>query len=417
MTAATETIRDVEILKVGSWASALSGRVPITADDLAAMVAASADPEVDHAPLKIGHIDPRFDGEPALGWLTNVRQVGGTLLADITDVPAKLAATVKAAFRRRSAEIAWGVKTPSGKTYRAALSGLALLGVTPPAIKGLADVLTRYSASTLETTGAAAVVTIEGVTDPCTAERIAAALSGVAGYAAALDGDPAQVRVLAALDLLSATSGSVGQGGPDHGPRDPQPQGGAMTDEKIRELFGLAADAPITDKMRTVATEREAADKAKSDADAAAAKAATDQAAADQKAAADKAKADAEAAAKAAGTLTTIDAAALADLQAKAAAGESARKELDGQERDRELTAALSAGRIAPASLAQWRAQWDANKTGTKALLASLPVAFSTVTTELGSSGDISALSGGDDKAWDEFSRSLGPDFAPPKGA
>lgn len=410
------TLHDVEILKVGNWASALSGRVPVTDADIADMVAAAQDPEVDHAPLKIGHIDPRFDGEPALGWLANVRAVGGTLLADITDVPAKLAATVQAAFRRRSAEIAWAVKTPSGKTYRAALSGLALLGVTPPAVKGLADIMSRYSAPPSESVGA--VVTIDGDTDT-KAVAMAAALSGVAGFAAALDGDPSQTRALAALELLSATSASIGRPPSDHGDRDPHPpQGGAMTDEQIRTLFGLAADAPITDQMRTVATERDAAAKTKADADKAAADAAKAKADADAKAVADKAKADAEAAAKAAGTLTTIDAAALADLQAKAAAGESARAELDTQERERELAAALSGGRIAPASMEQWRAQWDANKTGTKALLASLPAAFSTVITELGSSGDTSALSGGaDDTKWDDFLGSLGPDFVPKKGS
>lgn len=139
------TIPDVELVRAGNWASALSGRVQITTDDLDAMVAAGQDAEVDMAPLKLGHVDPRFDGEPAMGWVRNVRRVGDRLLADLTDVPAKLAATVQHAYPRRSVEIAWGVKTPGGRRHRAALCGLALLGVTPPAIKGLADIVSYYS--------------------------------------------------------------------------------------------------------------------------------------------------------------------------------------------------------------------------------------------------------------------------------
>lgn len=49
-----------------------------------------------------------------------------------------------AAYRRRSVEINWNVRTPSGSEYRAALVGLALLGEEAPAVKGLADVLALY---------------------------------------------------------------------------------------------------------------------------------------------------------------------------------------------------------------------------------------------------------------------------------
>jgi hypothetical protein len=38
-----------------------------------------------------------------------------------------------------------GVTTPSGKKYRAALTGLALLGAKAPAVKGLADILEFYA--------------------------------------------------------------------------------------------------------------------------------------------------------------------------------------------------------------------------------------------------------------------------------
>jgi hypothetical protein len=139
------TIPGVELCRVGNWASALSGRVSMTGSDLDAMVAASRDAEVDQVAVRIGHVDPRFDGEPALGWVANVRRAGDVLLGDLVDVPERMAELARSAFRRRSAEIAWGVRTPGGRQYKAALSGLALLGVTAPAVKGLADVLTHYS--------------------------------------------------------------------------------------------------------------------------------------------------------------------------------------------------------------------------------------------------------------------------------
>lgn len=389
----TVTLEGVEIVRAGAWASQLSGRVPISTEDLDAMVQAASDPEIDHAPLRIGHVDPRFDGEPALGWLTNVRRVGDRVVADITDVPAKLADVVRSAFRRRSAEIMWGVKTPSGRRYKAALSGLALLGLTPPAVKGLADVLSRYSGPTNQAESTGVAVTIDDIDDPNAAES---------------------------LSLLTEQLASRDRNRPplpDHGANGPAPRGDrTVNDEQIRALLGLAADAPITDQMRAVAAQHKPADPA-ADAAAAQAKADVDAKAAADKAAAD-AKAEADRVAAAAGALTTtIDSAALQLLQQQAADGAQALKQLYDADRERDLANALSGGQIAPASVAQWRAMWDTNKEQTKTLLAGLPVVYSTVTTVMGSSADSSVnLSGTvDDAAWDGFMESLGSEFAPPR--
>ena len=137
---ATVNIPGVELVKAGKWNSA-RGEVTITPADLAAMVTESRDPDVDAAPLKLGHVDPRFDGEPALGWVRNLRLStdGGTLIGDLTEVPASLADVLGSAYPRRSVEVAWGL--PGKKGARGAvLTGLALLGVTSPAVKGLQDV-------------------------------------------------------------------------------------------------------------------------------------------------------------------------------------------------------------------------------------------------------------------------------------
>lgn len=142
------SVKDVPLVRVGTW-GASTGAVSITQSDLAAIVEAHNSHELDLAVIKKGHLDPRhenptWDGDPAYGQVDNLRlsEDGQTLLGDYTRVPSDLAESLPSAYPHRSVEIAWGVKLkdPAGKvrkTFRAALSGLALLGRTPPAVKGL----------------------------------------------------------------------------------------------------------------------------------------------------------------------------------------------------------------------------------------------------------------------------------------
>lgn len=368
------TIPDVEILKVGNWHSGLSGRVPVTDDDIDAMLEAARDPEIDAGPLKIGHIDPRFDGEPALGWLSNLRKrADGTLLADIVDAPAKMETLIRSAFRRRSAEIAWGVRTPSGRTYKAALAGLALLGVTPPAVKGLADVVSRYSAPAADAVDR--VVIVDG-DDGELAELHAAAIS-------------AQAAFEARAAFLSA--GSANGDGPnlDH-PTDGQNTGGLVTDDQVREALGLPAEVPVTDQLRQLAERAQTPAPAQPAQPAPAQPAETAPAAPAQPAAAQTDTAPATeppAGGQLSAPTVAVDSAALAALQADAQAGREAKRILDEQERERELAAALSGGKIAPANLELWRAAWNGDKAQTRALLAGLPQVFTTVDTQAALSG------------------------------
>ena len=149
---ATVTVPDVELVSAGTW-DASTGRSTITPDDLASAAQAYSDHLVDKPAVKIGHTDPRFadgnhDGAPAFGWIENIRTSadGQKLLGDLVGVPAKLADIMTAAYRRRSVEMSFGVRTAAGKVYRAVVTGVALLGATAPAIKNLADVAALYSA-------------------------------------------------------------------------------------------------------------------------------------------------------------------------------------------------------------------------------------------------------------------------------
>lgn len=142
------TIPDVELVKVGAW-PASTGDVEITPRDLEAAVKAASSPSVRRPVLKLGHVDPRFDGEPAVGYVDNLRlsNDGLTLLGDLRGVPAWLADILPSAYPDRSIEGQFGMKDQTGKFHDFVLTGLALLGVSPPAVgtlKSLADVATLY---------------------------------------------------------------------------------------------------------------------------------------------------------------------------------------------------------------------------------------------------------------------------------
>lgn len=141
-------VPNVPLVKVGTWHGS-TGAKSITPQDLEDMVAAASSGDLDDAVIKKGHNDPRmmnpmWDGEPVYGQVKNLRITDGglTLMGDLKHVPKDLAHSMPSAYPRRSVEIAWNVRLKDAlgkvqKTYRAALSGLALLGATPPAVKGL----------------------------------------------------------------------------------------------------------------------------------------------------------------------------------------------------------------------------------------------------------------------------------------
>ena len=81
----TRTITGVELARVGTYNLSTGTHTFSRAQLASAVVNAAA-----KAPrLKLGHGDPRFDGEPALGLVRNLRTVqdGEVLLGDFEDVP------------------------------------------------------------------------------------------------------------------------------------------------------------------------------------------------------------------------------------------------------------------------------------------------------------------------------------------
>lgn len=134
------TVPDVELAKVGTW-PASTGEIDITPEHLAAAVQSAQSSSLARPVVKLGHVDPRFDGEPAFGFVDNLRLAdgGSTLVGDLVGLPAWLADILPSAYPNRSIEASLNYRDQTGKVHPFALTGLALLGVTPPAIGSLAS--------------------------------------------------------------------------------------------------------------------------------------------------------------------------------------------------------------------------------------------------------------------------------------
>jgi hypothetical protein len=176
------SIPGVELCAVGVAWPASTGDVTFTAEDLAAAVAAQDDPHLRTPVLKLGHTDPRFDGEPAVGRVENLRlsDDGMTLLGDLTGVPAWLAKVFPSAFPSRSIEGAFNVVTAGGGKHRFILTALAVLGVQAPAIEHLADIQALYEGTDTQPVAASRIasgdpVVLEG--GPMPGRRVAASVN------------------------------------------------------------------------------------------------------------------------------------------------------------------------------------------------------------------------------------------------
>lgn len=148
MMMASRSLPGIELARAGTW-NLKTGPITVTPgmlDDAARFASReSARPGY----LKIGHTDPRFmaaDGEPALGWLHNIRleedDQGDVLMGDLHDVPDWLAEAIPKHWPDRSIEGYADYTDADGQKYGLVVDGLALLGVTPPgmsSIKSLRD--------------------------------------------------------------------------------------------------------------------------------------------------------------------------------------------------------------------------------------------------------------------------------------
>lgn len=194
-TATLKRRNGVELIRTGTWPIS-TGVWTATRDDLAAAVAAMSCPAVRRPVLKVGHSDQRFtagDGEPAIGWVEHLRLADGghTLVGDYVGVPEWVDSIMASAWPDRSVEGDYNYRCQLGHSHPFALTGVALLGVTPPGVgtlRSLSDVKALY--------GIAAASEPEQEQ----AVRIAATITGQALQAAAEVHTGAMVALLPAAD-------------------------------------------------------------------------------------------------------------------------------------------------------------------------------------------------------------------------
>lgn len=154
------TLHGIEMAAVGTW-KAQTGTTTFTAEDFAAAVAALECPGVRNPVIKLGHAEKdsdsgvRWDGEPAVGWVANLRIDGPKIVGDFTGMPAWLAdadenglSVLAAGYPDRSIEIYRPFECQVGHLHPAVITAVSLLGIYAPGVGVLKSMQDVYAAFT-----------------------------------------------------------------------------------------------------------------------------------------------------------------------------------------------------------------------------------------------------------------------------
>ena len=167
------TIPGVEIVAAGTWKLS-TGEATFTTGDLAAAVDAATCPSVGPPLIKLGHVDPRFDGEPAIGRVANMSLTasGNKITGDLVGLPGWLGApngagetVIAAAYPNRSIEGTYGLICQQGHTHPFVITALALLGVAAPGVgvlNSLDDLAALYGVAAAADPGQPWTLTLAG---------------------------------------------------------------------------------------------------------------------------------------------------------------------------------------------------------------------------------------------------------------
>lgn len=140
------TLKEVEIFGVGEWQGQnMKKPFKFTMEMVRKIVANTMKVENKISmPIKLGHTNKQIfnqtDGQPALGWLKNVKLKGEKIVADLTNIPEVLMkAMKKGLFKQVSVEIG------NTKSVGPHVTALAVLGADLPAVKSLKDLDQYFS--------------------------------------------------------------------------------------------------------------------------------------------------------------------------------------------------------------------------------------------------------------------------------
>lgn len=402
------TIPGVELCQTGTW-FASTGEHTFTTEDWHAVVAAASDPAFRAPQVYLGHDHISWgDGGPSVGHISHLRvsDDGINLIGDLELLPA-IAELAPVVWPSRSIEGLFSVTSSTGNQYRMILTGLALLGEQLPALETLNDLLdlagvtaatdtTPFTLTlggqptmTTDTQTIAAATNVENVrrawwdrTDDLRAgiwaySWVRSIYAGDEQYLV-VETDEADEDTGVYLFQVpwTETDGAVSFGDPvpvreafvpadDISAEDAAELGapGAVQLARFTPSLQTAAESGLLEAHEDHSTPEGSN---MSDTATVAATGETTETAP---------------VAVAAG-VTQIDANILAELRAGAAAGAEARAELAAIRHTQILEGAVAAGRIAPASRAQFAALLTADETNTVALIESLAPGAPTV--ELG---------------------------------
>lgn len=367
------TVPGVELMRVGKW-NLSTGEWECTEREIAAAIDAHEKGLLRKPVIRLGHNDPRFSGDPAVGWLDNLRasEDGQALIGDMVGVPEWLAEILPSAYPSRSIEGLYDYTAPDGSEHEFVLTGLALLGATRPGVESLQslqDVARLYDIAAAGHVGGKAIeLTIEAADAPKpygdvkyadpkngkypidTAEHVRAAWAYInmpknqKDYSAA---ELAQIK-----DRIKAAAKKFGikiEAG-----EASETEGGAIValPEKVAEALGIDASADEDTVLAKIAELKPPAPAAEPEPE--------------------PQPAPVAAAAGVVNGLVQIEQATLDELKAAAAQGVEARARQIAEEDERTVMAAIGQGKIAPARKDHWLAALKADRDGTKQVLASL---------------------------------------------
>jgi hypothetical protein len=393
------TVPNVPLAETGIEYPASTGPVTLTEDDLRDMVESQGDPGIVSPRLKLGHSDPRFngevlDGEPAFGTAQNLRleNSGQTVVADFVGVPSWLANILPTAYPNRSIEGNFDVHTATGHSWRFVCTDVALLGVIWPGISTLDDLQTAFSESGPEgvelTASISASTNMEDVRrsfydDVATEDSgrfwwwVRAALldpnelivdddeGGLYRVPFSVSGDevtfsdpiPVKIEYVDAPVAAARVLASTYQTSRDSRPADRQEGKVTPVDlDLLRTRLGLPEDAD--EEQINAALDEPEPDPAPGDGE-------------EESEEEESEEEETEQTSPEGAVL--VDASTMASLQHDAALGRQAYELEQRRDRDAFLTAAVQVGKFPPARLQHWKEAWDKDPVGIKAAVNSMP--------------------------------------------
>lgn len=320
------TVPGVELMKVGKW-DLSTGAWECTPHEINAAVDAHQQGLLRKPVIRLGHNDPRFSGDPAVGWLDNLRASadGQALIGDMVGVPEWLADIMPSAYPSRSIEGLYDYTAPDGSDHDFVLTGLALLGATKPGVESLQslqDVARLYDIAAAGLVGGKAIeITIQAAEADKTEKGATVASFEKIAEKLGLPADADEAAVLEALNKVPAEAVEVEA---------------PAVEVEVAEVEAPASVEPV-------------------------------------------------AVAAAAGNLVTVEASAFSQMQADAAAGRAARDRQIADDDHRVVAAAIGDGKVPPARKDHWLSLMKADREGTTQVLASLAAGLVPVS-ELGHS-------------------------------